>query len=176
MSWTHGYSLIELQQAQDRYNLQFPPDLVALLNERSPTDGYNWNTEDPGIREMLNWPYEMLLFDVENGFWWPSWGERPKSPGERAEALRDALSRAPRLIPIVGHRFIPETPHLSGNPVFSMYGFDTVYYGANLTEFFVNEFEGRHEIGNARHIPFWSSLVEQPELAYAFYEAHISGG
>ena len=40
-----------------------------------------------------------------------------------------------------------------------MYGFDAIYYGVNLTEYFANEFGGDYKIGEARHIPLWSDLA-----------------
>ena len=158
--WTTGYTRAELDDAQFRYNLRFPPDLIALFLDRQPARGYNWAIEDHRIREMLSYPLEMLGFDVEHGFWWRDWGERPGTEGERLEVLRDALARAPRLIPLIGHRFIPEEPLLAGNPVFSMHGCDTIYYGADLDEYFDNEFNRRYVIGAVRHIQFWSDLVE----------------
>jgi len=168
-SWLPGYSQRELDEAQERYSLRFPPDLIELFLERRPALGYSWNMEDNRIREMLSWPLGMLLSDVEQGFWWPDWGMKPHDFRERAEVVREALSVAPRLIPIIGHRFIPEAPQEAGNPVFSMYGFDTIYYGSNLAEFFSNEFQGKHEVGATRHIPFWSDLVERFDDASAFY-------
>lgn len=170
-SWSSGYTQSELDEAQERYGLRFPPDLIALLLERQPTSGYDWRSENEAIRRMLGWPLEVLLFDVENGFWWPDWGERPDLPEARSELVERSLRAAPRLIPLIGHRFIPEEPSLEGNPVFSMHGFDTIYYGANLAEYFRNEFEGAHEIGATRHIPFWSDIVERPGDAYDFYAA-----
>lgn len=170
-SWSPGYTRTELDDAQARYGLRFPPDLIALLLERQPTLGYNWRGESSDVRRMLAWPLEMLMHGVEDGFWWPEWGERPDQARDRREVVESALLAAPRLIPLYGHRFIPETPSEAGNPVFSMHGFDTIYYGANLTEYFRNEFEGRHEIGATRHIAFWSDIVERPEEAYAFYAA-----
>ena len=169
--WEAGFTQAEVDDAQERYGLRFPPDLIALFLERRPTHGYSWNIEDPSIREMLAWPLNCLLFDVENGFWWPDWGLRPQHAEERKQVVRQALDSAPRLIPLIAHRFIPETPHEAGNPVFSMHGFDTIYYGANLSEFFVNEFEGKHQIGSTRRIPFWSDIVEDFDKAYAFYAA-----
>lgn len=166
-----GYSQVELDEAQDRYGLRFPADLVALFLERRPSDAYDWHTEDTRIRRMLRWPLERLLSGVEDGFWWPDWGTRPKNADERAEVVTTALAAAPRLIPILGHRFIPETPNEAGNPVFSMYGFDTIYYGADLAEYFRNEFAGEYRVGQVRHIPFWSDFVERSEEAYAFYAA-----
>jgi hypothetical protein len=77
--------------------------------------------------------------------------------------VRKAVSNAPRLIPIIGHRFIPAEPAQSGNPVFSMFGFDTIYYGADLREYFSNELSGTYQIGPVRRIPFWSDLVERQD-------------
>lgn len=37
--WTDGYTQGELDTAQERYGLRFPPDLAALLLERRPIDG-----------------------------------------------------------------------------------------------------------------------------------------
>lgn len=171
MNWAQGYSQAELEDAQARFGLVFPPDLVTLLRERRPVEGYDWNTENARIREMLGWPLGKLLWDVEHGLWWPAWGTRPGGPGERAEVVRHALSRAPKLIPLFAHRFLPETPHEASNPVFSMHGFDTIYYGANLAEYFENETHGRHVVGPVRYIPFWSDLV----LADPSYEAVLEG-
>jgi hypothetical protein len=158
--WASGYTQSELDEAEERYGIRFPPDLAALLLDRSPTRGYNWNTDDLRIHEMLAWPTDMLLFDVDNGLWWPGWGERPIQQDARHEIVRDAITRAPRLIPVLGHRFIPETPSENGNPIFSMHGFDTIYYGANLTEYFANEFGGLHKVAKTRRIDFWSDIVE----------------
>lgn len=168
-SWSSGYTQGELDEAQERYEFRFPPDLIALLLERQPALGYDWRNENEAIRRMLGWPLEMLLFDVEQGFWWPDWGERPDNPEARSEVVESSLRAAPRLIPLIGHCFIPEEPSAEGNPVFSMHGFDTIYYGANLAEYFRNEFEGLHEIGPTRHIPFWSDITERPDDAYQFY-------
>jgi hypothetical protein len=177
--WTSGYTAAQIDEAQERYEVRFPPDLIDLLLERRPAQGYDWHTEDPRIREMLSWPFDLLLFDVENGFWWPDWGDRPTSSEERAEALRAALKRVSRLIPLLGHRFLPETPSEEGNPVFSMHGFDTIYYGRDLTDYFQHEFSVRlfdrvPVRQDYKFIPFWSDLVEKPEVRYAFYEAEVS--
>ena len=170
--WAPGYTRSELIAAQERHNVRFPPDLVELLLERRPIDGLNWSGDDARISEMLNWPLKMLLADVDEGSWWTDWGERPATSGDRHEVVRSVLARVPRLIPIYSHRFMPETPSAAGNPVFSMYGFDTIYYGANLAEYFANEFDGgltlngiaqsNYTAEDARHlplVPFWSDLA-----------------
>lgn len=170
-----GFTQDQLDDAQARYGLQFPPDLVALLRERRLDERYDWAAECPAIRAMLNWPFEMLQFDVEKGFWWPDWGERLPLKQERAAVLQEALERAPTLIPLHAHRFLPETPAGAGNPVFSMHGFDTIYYGDNLAGWLKLDFGWRWDevVSAPRYIPFWSDLVERFDEAYDFYDRHV---
>jgi hypothetical protein len=170
--WLSGYTLAELDGAQDRYGVRFPPDLIDLFLAQRPENGYDWEKEDSRIRDMLDWPFRKLSFDADRGYWWPDWGERPATADGRSEIIRDFLATKPRLIPVWGHRFIPETPSERGNPVFSMYGFDTIYYGANLDEYFAREF-GAPQVVSAvvRRIPFWSDIAERHEIAYAYYRA-----
>jgi hypothetical protein len=114
---------------------------------------------------MLDWPFEGLLFDVErNKLWWPEWGERPTCADERSEVLRSVVSHAPKLIPLIGHRFLPEEPCESGNPVFCVHQADVIYYGADLNDYFEREFAGsdhRPWPDQIKHIRFWSDLVER---------------
>jgi len=167
--WTSGYSQAELESAERRFGLRFPPDLADLLRERRPAAGYDWRTDDGRIRQALGQPLEGLQFDVEhNGLWWPEWGDRPATPGERAEAMRAIVEAAPRLIPIIGHRYIPESPHEAGNPVFSVMQSDIVYYGADLADYLRRDFSPvppQTPVERpGRHIPFWSDLVERDPM------------
>ena len=161
--WTHGDSQAELDRAQERYGLNFPPDLLELLKDRRLTRGHDLNDEAT-IRKMLAWPFEGLLFDVESGFlWWPEWGTRPDGAGERAEVLRAVVAGAPPLIPLYSHRYLPAEPHEAGNPVFSVYQSDIVYYGADLEDYFAREFgaPGQPLQEPIKRIRFWSDLVER---------------
>ena len=163
--WTNGYTQTELDDAQEKFGLVFPPDLVAFLRVKRAVEGYDWRDER-AIRSVLEWPLEGILFDVEqNALWWPEWGERPKTPEEREVILRMVHSRAPKLIPLVGNRFLPETPNETGNPVFSVHQADIIYYAANLDDFFNQEFEGWKDWPlseqKIKRIPFWSDFVER---------------
>src|SRR5205823_4682958 len=60
-TWAEGYTQAELDTAQAKYDLVFPPDLVALLREKRPVLGYDWRSDDTEIREMLAWPLQGLL-------------------------------------------------------------------------------------------------------------------
>jgi hypothetical protein len=162
--WAEGYTQSELDEAQDKFGLVFPPDLVSLLRDRRPVLAYDWRSDDKEIREMLAWPLEGLLFDVENNtLWWPEWGERPRTAEARAEVLAMIVGGAPRLIPLVSHRYLPAEPHEAGNPVFSVYQSDVIYYGADLADYFEREFgDPRRPLPqHIKHVPFWSDLVER---------------
>ena len=99
-------------------------------------DGHDW-TDDRAIRRALDRPFNGLLESVERGtLWWPEWGRLPPTARAREQVLREVVSRAPKLIPLIGHRYLPEQPHESGNPVFSIFYTDAIYYGANLKDYF----------------------------------------
>jgi hypothetical protein len=172
VDWTRGLTQTELDEAQARYGVRFPPDMVELYRERWPAKALDWSKESSEIRDKLAWPLEMLLWDVEHGSWWADWGGRPSEKPQREEIVRQTIAAVPRLIPLWSHRFIPEDPHESGNPVFSMHGFDTIFYGGDLAEYFANELSGGDLLGGIpremfgeehvprlRHIPFWSELA-----------------
>ncbi len=162
--WAKGYAQAELDRVQRRFGLVFPPDLVALLTRKRPVDGHDW-TDDRAIRRALDRPFNGLLESVERGtLWWPEWGRLPPTARAREQVLREVVSRAPKLIPLIGHRYLPEQPHESGNPVFSIFYTDAIYYGANLKDYFEREFTGSFGQPSPRptkYIPFWSDLVER---------------
>jgi hypothetical protein len=84
----------------------------------------------------------------------------------RKEVLRDVVSCAPKLIPLISHRYLPEQPHESDNPIFSIFYTDVIYYGANLKDYFEREFGDGHTRDRPlprqiKYIPFWSDLVER---------------
>ena len=108
-----------------------------------------------------------MCFDIEhNTFWLEEWGQKPDDLKAAFEVARHVFLQAPTLIPICSHRYIPATPHEAGNPVFSVYQTDIIYYGTDLLDYLQNEFKyyfGRKEYtinGQPREIPFWSMLAE----------------
>lgn len=98
------------------------------------------------------------------GLWWPEWGNRPDRAEARANVLREVVGKAPRLIPIFGHRYLPATPHLAGNPVFSVHQSDVIHYGADLADYIEREEHGwdvRPWPDVMREIDFWSELARR---------------
>ena len=166
----NGLTEREILAIEETFGFQFPPDLKALLMFELPT-GKSWpnwrDVEDPELQRMLNWPYEGICFDIqENDFWPDSWEARPASLTEAFEIAKRRVDAAPKLIPIYGHRYLPDRPSMDGNPVFSVYQTDIIYYGSNLWNYFQNEFP--HYFGAAgydiaaplRQIEFWSDFID----------------
>jgi hypothetical protein len=168
----------EIVHAENKYGFQFPPDLRMLLQYAMPiSDGFvNWRADDEdAIRDMLEWPLEGMCFDIEvNSFWMASWGEKPKYLSYAFRVAKQALRKAPKLIPVCGHRYIPDEPHLSGNPMFSVYQTDIIYYGYDLADYFFNEFwhpdrrideEAEEQFKVPR--PVWSAREPRPILFWS---------
>ena len=165
-----GLTEWEIHLAEQSFGFQFPPDLKAFLMFVLPSGrGWpNWrDVEDPEIERMLNWPYEGICFDIQNNAFWPaSWGAKPASLMEAFQVAKRKIDAAPKLIPVLGHRYLPDRPSIKGNPVFSVYQTDIIYYGSNLWNYFQNEFQyyfgvTRYQISDApRRIEFWSDFVD----------------
>jgi hypothetical protein len=111
------------------------------------------------MRERLDRPRQGVLFDVEhNGFWLDEWGERPENRDDAARLASELVLSAPKLIPICGHRMMPDEPNLAGNPVFSVYQTDIIYYGLDLADYLRHEFrlkDAANRPNTVRPIRFW---------------------
>jgi hypothetical protein len=156
----------EVERVEHTFSFRFPPDLRALLQTALPVSSFapNWRSAPiEALQEWLEWPLEGMRFDIENNaFWLEEWGPKPSELEEAFEIARAAVAEAPTLIPIFGHRYIPDEPQLAGNPVFSVYQTDIVYYGADLAHYLIDEFSGgiaalvEYPI---RPIRFWGKLT-----------------
>ena len=161
-----GLTDAEVAAIESRYGFRFPPDLCAFLQTALPKGPQfpDWRSGDEStLRDWLDIPRQGVLFDIEsNGFWLEVWGPRPALIGDALRRGEELLSAAPRLIPIYGHRMMPDEPHLSGNPVFSVHQTDIIYYGFDLADYLRNEFRlpGREPWSEkVRPIRFWD--IEQ---------------
>lgn len=171
-----GYSPSEIEEIQQRWSLRFPPDLVELLSEHRPLlsgrGSFDWLLSDPAvIRERLEWPFDGFWFDVEHSdVWWSEWGVRPDEQDARRHHLREILDEAPRLIPLFAHRYIPEEPFERGNPVFSVYQTDVIYYGSDLQNWLARELPAAPSslppLGPIKPIRFWSDAVTRNNAPY----------
>ena len=156
------------------YGFEFADDhrafLAAGLPLGSPAPGRrrsswpDWRDGDPGdLRDQLGWPGEGALFDVEhNAFWHRSWGQRPADTGEALRAARQHLSRAPKMIPVCGHRYLPAGRGSYGHPVLSIYQTDIIVYGTDLADYINCEFSRWFISADwtpPPMVPFWSDFL-----------------
>jgi hypothetical protein len=144
VEFDRGLTDREVEVAETKFNFRFPPELRAFLQTALPTGNSfpNWRSGDETkIRERLDWPLHGCLFDVEhNGFWLPEWEPRPELLADALKIATAKVKEAPKLIPIYSHRYIPEEPHESGNPIFSVHQMDIIYYGFDLDDYLRHEF------------------------------------
>lgn len=163
-----GLSNFEIEIAEDKYEFKFPPDLKEFLQFALPM-GEKWidwrNGDEKKIKTRFEWVSEGFCFDIEhNGFWLKSWGDKPNNLESAFETAKSEIAKAPKLIPIFSHRFIPDRPTESGNPIFSVYQTDIIIYGENLPIYLQNEFPyyfgERQSAENTedKEIEFWSEF------------------
>lgn len=172
----NGLTDLEVLEIEKKFEIKFPPDLTLFLQIALPVSDefINWRLglkskkESDKIQSRLDWPWEGILFDIKNNFFWlKSWGIKPKSHDKRVKIAREHYETYPKLIPIYSHRYIPEFPHESGNPIFSVYQMDIIYYGVNLEDYFIDEFKLKPLKNSSKQsykkIDFWTSTVEDDE-------------
>jgi len=104
------------------------------------------------------------LFDVENNnFWLKSWGEKPSGLEDKLLIAKKQMEAVPKLIPIMGHRYIPSEPNETGNPIYSVYQMDIIIYGENLWEYFELEFRKKQysdiEFYLIKEVLFWHDII-----------------
>jgi hypothetical protein len=196
--WQAGLEAAEIDALERQWNLKFPEDyrrFLAILNApdqgmysvgwsddppygmEEDEDGpsfYDWRGDKAFLDDALGWPLEGLLFDVENNSLWPdSWGKKPQET-EIEDTLSGLVSTAPKLLPIIGHRYLLGDPVKDGNPVLSVWQSDIIVYGSDLRHYLMLEFSGFLGIAHddlpelctaavtaddIAAIPFWGELM-----------------
>ena len=141
---------------------------------------YNWSTDRDSLNGAFNWLAEGLEFDIEHeGLWQPSWGSKPTTLERQRAQLRATIEKAPKLIPVYGHRYLLGEPCAAGNPVLSVYQSDVIVYAADLHDYFLVDFmdllglsfRQKRKVSRSRTgrindkyesytaIPFWGELL-----------------
>ena len=191
-----GLSDKQIELAQDYYEITFPPDLKELLGAVKPVkhvksfpfddkdtsyfnpffDWSDFSEENVSwINKYLNLPIEGVLFDVENNhFWLESWGEKPFDLEDKLLIAKNQMKKFPKLIPVMGHRYISSEPNEAGNPVYSVSQTDIVLYGENLWEYFEADFGKKEssdiELSAIKKIPFWHDILLHNYARMSKYE------
>ncbi|CAM8912325.1 unnamed protein product [Rhodiola kirilowii] len=133
-----GLSDSEFAKLEAEFNFLFPPDLRAILSSALPIGpGFpDWRARS-SLKPALDFPIAAASVQIlKNGLWSKSWGVRPAEADKALKIARAALKRAPVLVPIFNHCYIPCTPSLAGNPIFFVDENKIFCCGFDLCDFF----------------------------------------
>jgi len=183
MTFAPGLTTAEFQRLEDQFDLRFPPDLRSWLRFTLPIhDSFpNWRAD---TAHELQWTHDYLFDGIwgdidDYGPWstpqytypaghpispaWPAaWGPLPAEREVAYTIFCEQFARAPRLIRLDGHRFLPDRPLLAGNPVFSIVQTDIIHLAANLPNLFTSSYgdsRWRQAMAHVRSIEFWTDLA-----------------
>lgn len=137
-----GLSDAEFALTEAEFGFTFPPDLRAVLSAGLPVGpGFpDWRAAGPArhqLRASIDLPIAAITFQIARDALWPkSWGPRPSDPERALRVARNALKKAPLLIPIFNHCYIPCNPPLAGNPIFFVDESRIFLCGLDLSDFF----------------------------------------
>ena len=67
------------------------------------------------------------------------------------------MNAAPKLVPIIGHRYLLAEPCKAGNPILSIYQSDIIIYGVTLHNYFLTEFE---DLTGVEH-PYGTQITQE---------------
>jgi hypothetical protein len=102
---------------------------------RPVTFFHDWE-DDEAIFYRLNAPYKWILEDVlKKTFWLDSWGEKPEEKENRIQIFEKWYNAAPKLIPILGHRYVVNAPLFDSFPIVSSLGTDTIVYAWDMLHY-----------------------------------------
>jgi len=161
LEFQSGLTDAEVVRIESRFNFRFPPDLRSFLQTAVPFwNSPRWHSAtNAEIQKWLDRPMEEVLLDVEhNEFWFSEWGEKPQNSQRAVEIASTRILRAPKLIPIMGHRYMPALPNEAGNPVLSIHQTDIIYYGYDLEDYLRHEFNlpRKEWPAQVKEIEFWN--------------------
>lgn len=168
MKYQKGLSDEEIDQIEGIYKIFLPTELKCLYKQILPISRgfYNWRDFSEGnvrfISQAINRPFNDFYNDASEIYWNDDWGERPESDNEIQTVIRNKLLRAPKLIPIYAHRYMPMIA-ADTNPVFSVHGIDIIIYGESLDDYLKVEFGEKSQslirVSDICNIPFWSEVI-----------------
>lgn len=185
--WRGGMTDEEINAAEHRYGLRFPPDyrlFLATLHTPDPPmvgaafkgnrlvdrDGrafVDWQGDPGDIHRRLDWPLAGILWSIEaDDSWRRDWGPRPETSTAREAVVRRLAATGPQLIPVAHHQYLAGSPEAEGNPVLSIYGRDVIVIGSDLRQYVLQVLKlppdpipAVDRSDNGRTIPFWADII-----------------
>lgn len=174
ISFDNGLTDSEIEKVNHDFGIIFPSDLKLFLQTALPVSvgfvhwryGIHSEKGKQAIKHRLNWPLKGMLFDIQhNSFWLDEWGAKPFNFRDQKKIVQDEFNEQPTLIPIYSHRYVSSEPNEAGNPVFSVYQMDIIYYGYDLMDYFTKEFgivlpSSFGAIDEPKRVRFWSDMID----------------
>ncbi len=201
--WAKPLSEAEISEIENKWGLSFPPDYRLFLNVLHTTDRpplarkwvgglmrlikgsselvegvgfHDWRSNDDVVRERLEWPLSGLEFDIDhNALWLNEWGDKPSSVALQKQKLREEFLKAPKVIPVFGHRYLLSDPCEAGNPVLSIYQADIITYGLSLRGYLLNELSSSVRLTNEELEKERDSQTEKISLSRIPFWGPVSG-
>lgn len=168
IEFENGLTVDEMTQIEKIYEIKFPVCLREFLMMGLPVSKrfYNWrNMETKNveyIRQIIDQPIRYINDMPEEVYWCDDWGKETDDEKYLKEEVRKRLSKAPKLLPIFSHRYMPMI--LEKNPpIISVHGVDIIYFGKDLEDYFEVEFgdksQSEIDFDKIKPIQFWSDII-----------------
>lgn len=158
----------EVLQIEKTYNITFPVSLRNFLMTELPVSkGFcNWRnmnkTNIQDIKNKINYPIQYIYNMPYEVYWCDNWGKEPENKINFKNEVIKRLEKAPKLIPVFSHRYIPIIDNLDP-PIISVHGTDIIYVGKDLRDYFMVEYEIKKQndisFNDIKPIPFWTDLI-----------------
>jgi hypothetical protein len=191
--WTSPLTDVQIDGREREWGMRFPGDyrlFLKTLHTVTPQPKYrqyefedhseivtkisfpNWLTDREDIQKKLAWPLDGLFFDLENNaLWLDAWGPKPEPLSSRKQRLQQIYGKAPKLLPLMAHRYLLADPCREQNIVLSVYQSDIINYGDTLRDYFLIEFcyelglnrdtaYSHHATKLIESIPFWGAVAQ----------------
>jgi hypothetical protein len=163
-----GASSVEIASIEAEIGFRLPEDFANLFQHLQDPGRvfFPWsNFKKQEYDDMIHWVLKGIEFDIDhNKFWLNRWVKRPTALSAALDVARKDFETWPKLLPIHSHRFLAAEPCRRGNPVFSIWQTDIIYYGADLAHYLVHEFVDHDyalhtQAQSIQRIPVWSDLA-----------------
>lgn len=164
----NGLTNGQLAELEGALGAALPFEIGLLLVMGVPATSGWWTWESPAT-DLADWNATLrsgIQLRVRNGFWADAWGLRPGDVDHRVDAATEALSAAPKLLPIFNYRCVPVSrargeESSDSNPILSVAEGHVATFGDDLAAWLHSEFEVPLPMWPPtaqRWFPFWSEL------------------
>jgi len=159
----------DIIRIESAFKTKMPEDYKSLLKAGVPSgEGFpDWSNPKKEAKSTWKWIDKAFEFDIKNSeYWFEEFGDKPVDTKRAVKRALKSIHKWPPFFPVFSHRFMASAPGNAGNPVVSLYqAVDSIIYGANIEEYFANEFDSERKTSISQYvvnIPHWSAAFNLP--------------